>query len=140
MSQTNLIIEFKELEKKIGGDVFTDRIRTYLHSRITSYNVCYTKLLRVLSKQPRPNGPNLTILTNAGGPGVLAVDALITNGGALTEISPDAMNRITSYNVCYTKLLRLIVHETLLRAELLDLRRIVWSIALGALHLFPTDT
>src|SRR6185437_1922597 len=32
----------------------------------------------VLAKQPRPHGPRLAILTNAGGPGVLAVDALLT--------------------------------------------------------------
>jgi acetyltransferase len=45
----------------------------------------------LLAKQPRPNGPRLTILTNAGGPGVMATDALITNGGALTELTPEAM-------------------------------------------------
>jgi acetyltransferase len=50
-------------------------------------------MAEVLSKQPRPKGPNLTILTNAGGPGVLAVDALITNGGKLAEISPEAMQK-----------------------------------------------
>jgi acetyltransferase len=48
-------------------------------------------MAEVLSKQPRPNGPSLTILTNAGGPGVLAVDALITSGGKLAEISPSTM-------------------------------------------------
>ena len=49
----------------------------------------------VLGKQPRPSGPRLTILTNAGGPGVLATDALIANGGALASLSPatlDALN------------------------------------------------
>ena len=51
-------------------------------------------MAEVLSKQPRPKGPNLTILTNAGGPGVLATDALITSGGKLAEISPDAMQRL----------------------------------------------
>ena len=40
-------------------------------------------MAEVLSKQPRPNGPRLTILTNAGGPGVLATDALIATGGKL---------------------------------------------------------
>ena len=35
-------------------------------------------MAEVLAKQPRPKGPRLTILTNAGGPGVLATDALIT--------------------------------------------------------------
>jgi acetyltransferase len=50
-------------------------------------------MAEVLSKQPRPSGPNLTILTNAGGPGVLAVDALITSGGKLADISADAMEK-----------------------------------------------
>jgi acetyltransferase len=45
----------------------------------------------VLAKQPRPKGPRLTILTNAGGPGVLATDALIAAGGDLTEISPETL-------------------------------------------------
>lgn len=45
-------------------------------------------MAQVLAKQPRPQGPNLTILTNAGGPGVLATDALITGGGEMTELSP----------------------------------------------------
>ena len=34
-------------------------------------------MAEVLAKQPRPAGPRLTIVTNAGGPGVLATDALI---------------------------------------------------------------
>jgi acetyltransferase len=50
-------------------------------------------MAEVLSKQPRPKGPHLTILTNAGGPGVLAVDALITSGGKLAEISAEAMGQ-----------------------------------------------
>ncbi len=45
----------------------------------------------VLAKQPRPKGPRLAIVTNAGGPGVLAADSLITNGGELAELSPDTM-------------------------------------------------
>src|SRR5512137_3113786 len=48
-------------------------------------------MAEVLAKQPRPKGNRLTILTNAGGPGVLATDALITNGGELTELSPETM-------------------------------------------------
>jgi acetyltransferase len=42
----------------------------------------------LLAKQPRPRGPRLTILTNAGGPGVLATDELITSGGALAALPP----------------------------------------------------
>jgi acetyltransferase len=44
-------------------------------------------MAEVLAKQPRPKGPRLTILTNAGGPGVLATDALIRNHGVLAELS-----------------------------------------------------
>jgi acetyltransferase len=44
-------------------------------------------MAEVLAKQPRPKGPRLTILTNAGGPGVLATDALITDGGELANLS-----------------------------------------------------
>ncbi len=48
-------------------------------------------MAEVLSKQPRPKGPRLTIVTNAGGPGVLACDALITGGGELAELTPETM-------------------------------------------------
>jgi acetyltransferase len=45
----------------------------------------------VLGKQPRPKGPRLCIVTNAGGPGVLATDALMSEGGELAELSSDTM-------------------------------------------------
>jgi acetyltransferase len=45
----------------------------------------------LFSKQPIPKGNRLTILTNAGGPGVLATDALITNGGQLAHLSDETM-------------------------------------------------
>ncbi len=50
----------------------------------------------VLAKQPRPRGPRLTILTNAGGPGVLATDALITGGGELAEIAPETVEKLNA--------------------------------------------
>jgi len=48
-------------------------------------------MAEVLAKQPRPKGPRLTIVTNAGGPGVLATDALITGGGELAELTAETM-------------------------------------------------
>ena len=48
-------------------------------------------MAEVLSKQPSPKGPRLTIVTNAGGPGVLATDALITGGGELADLSAETM-------------------------------------------------
>jgi acetyltransferase len=47
-------------------------------------------LAEMLGKQPRPLGRRLTIVTNAGGPGVLATDALVAGGGELAELSTDA--------------------------------------------------
>jgi len=41
----------------------------------------------VLGDQPLPRGPKLAIITNAGGPGVMAADALIAGGGKLAELS-----------------------------------------------------
>ena len=54
-------------------------------------------MAEVLGRQPRPKGPRLTILTNAGGPGVLATDALVANGGELAELSPDTLNRLSEF-------------------------------------------
>lgn len=48
-------------------------------------------MAEILSKQPRPQGRRLTIITNAGGPGVLATDALITDGGELAKLTPQTM-------------------------------------------------
>jgi acetyltransferase len=48
-------------------------------------------MAEVLAKQPRPKGPRLTILTNAGGPGVLATDALLLEGGELSVLSPETL-------------------------------------------------
>lgn len=46
-------------------------------------------MAEVLAKQPRPRGPRMSILTNAGGPGVLAVDSLIAGGGVLAQLSAE---------------------------------------------------
>ena len=42
-------------------------------------------IAEVLAKQPRPKGPKLAIVTCAGGPAVLATDALIEAGGQLAN-------------------------------------------------------
>ena len=51
-------------------------------------------MAEVLAKQPRPRGPRLAIVTNAGGPGVLAADSVITNGGQLAELSEESMQQL----------------------------------------------
>ncbi|HZQ94258.1 MAG TPA: bifunctional acetate--CoA ligase family protein/GNAT family N-acetyltransferase [Candidatus Sulfotelmatobacter sp.] len=54
-------------------------------------------MAEVLSKQPRPRGPHLSIVTNAGGPGVLATDALMATGGELTVLSPDTIHALDDF-------------------------------------------
>ncbi|PZV01553.1 MAG: acetyl CoA synthetase subunit alpha [Leptolyngbya sp.] len=49
-----------------------------------------------LAKQPRPRGPRLSIMTNAGGPGVLATDALIRAGGSLATLSDASVNALNA--------------------------------------------
>jgi acetyltransferase len=54
-------------------------------------------MAEVLSKQPRPKGPRLTILTNAGGPAVLATDALVANGGQLAVPSETTLQALDEF-------------------------------------------
>lgn len=54
-------------------------------------------MAEVLSKQPRPQGPKLTILTNAGGPAVLATDMLIANGGELNTLAPQSLDALNHF-------------------------------------------
>ena len=46
----------------------------------------------VLGTQPLPRGPNLAVITNAGGPGVMATDALIARGGKLAKLSQKTLD------------------------------------------------
>jgi len=48
-------------------------------------------MAEVLAKQPRPRGPRLAIVTNAGGPGVLATDMLIGHGADLAPLSAETL-------------------------------------------------
>ena len=54
-------------------------------------------MAEVLAKQPPPRGPKLTIVTNAGGPAVLATDSLITSGGELTDLSKETFEEFNSF-------------------------------------------
>jgi acetyltransferase len=54
-------------------------------------------LAEALDKQPRPKGPRLAIVTNAGGPAVLATDALLTHGGELAELSSSTIAQLDAF-------------------------------------------
>lgn len=48
----------------------------------------------ILAMQPNPKGPNLAIITNAGGPGVMACDSLVSYGGKLAHLSRNSMRAL----------------------------------------------
>ncbi len=45
----------------------------------------------LIGRQKIPRGPRLAILTNAGGPGVMATDALLASGGTMARLSEATM-------------------------------------------------
>lgn len=51
-------------------------------------------MAETLARQPRPAGPKLVIVTNAGGPGVLATDSLVELGGELAELSKETITAL----------------------------------------------
>src|SRR6516162_4146151 len=51
-------------------------------------------MAEILSKQPRPIGPRLAVVTNAGGPGVLATDMLVTEGGKVATLSEETLQKL----------------------------------------------
>jgi acetyltransferase len=54
-------------------------------------------MAEVLAKQPRPRGRRLAIITNAGGLGVLATDALIESDGELARLAPSTLEALDSF-------------------------------------------
>lgn len=50
-----------------------------------------------LAKQPIPKGPHLTIITNAGGPGVLATDAVVLSGAEMTKIEQKTIDNLSKF-------------------------------------------
>ncbi len=47
-----------------------------------------------LAMQPNPTGPNLTIITNAGGPAIMATDHLLAREGKLSKLSNDTFQAL----------------------------------------------
>lgn len=51
----------------------------------------------LISRNKFPKGPRLGIITNAGGPGVMATDALISSNGVLAELSPATLEQLNQH-------------------------------------------
>ncbi|WP_437948482.1 bifunctional acetate--CoA ligase family protein/GNAT family N-acetyltransferase [Sorangium sp. So ce296] len=54
-------------------------------------------MAETLAKQPRPRNNRLCVVTNAGGPGVLAADALVAHGGELAPLSPEILGELNRF-------------------------------------------
>ena len=54
-------------------------------------------LAACLESQPLPAGPRVAIVTNAGGPGILAVDACVSAGLKVVEFSDDTRARLGAF-------------------------------------------
>ena len=52
---------------------------------------------KVLDSRKLPAGPRLAIVTSAGGPGVMATDALLQLGGELAELSEESMEQLNAF-------------------------------------------
>ena len=54
-------------------------------------------MAEVLERHPLPKGPHLAIVTNAGGPGVLATDAVVECGAKMAELSAETIGRLNVF-------------------------------------------
>ena len=70
--------------------VFDAALRRCGALRVTSITNLFA-MAEVLARQPRPRGPRLAILTNAGGPGAIAADALLASGGELASLTSETV-------------------------------------------------
>ena len=50
----------------------------------------------LLARQRTPAGPRLAIITNAGGPGVMAADELLEHQGELANLSPETIEKLNA--------------------------------------------
>jgi acetyltransferase len=50
-----------------------------------------------LSSQPIPKGDNVVVVTNAGGPGILATDALINSGLKMPDLAPATIKELKQF-------------------------------------------
>ncbi len=54
-------------------------------------------LTKVLANQPLPKGDRVAVMTNAGGPGILITDALVTHKLKMAELSDETISELKKY-------------------------------------------
>lgn len=76
-----------------ADDVFDAAIQRVGILRVETIGDLFN-LAEAFAKQPHPKGSRLAIVTNAGGPAVLAADATLLNGAQLAELTPDSIDKL----------------------------------------------
>lgn len=61
--------------------------------RVETINELFAKAA-ALAYQPAPAGPRVAVLTNAGGVGIMATDACISNGLKMAQLAPETVERM----------------------------------------------
>lgn len=64
--------------------------------RVNSISELFS-MASVLARQPRPRGPRLSIVTNAGGPAVLATDATVLNQAELAVLEDHTLEALNTF-------------------------------------------
>lgn len=79
-----------------ADDVFDAAIRRGGLLRVDSIDDLFN-MADVLGRQPAPQGPGLAIVTNAGGPAVLATDAALMYGAQMAELKAETMEKLNAF-------------------------------------------
>ena len=79
-----------------SDDIFDACLRRGGVLRVDTISELFDMIL-TLSKQPMPKGPNLCLITNAGGPAVLATDATSIYGATLATLSNDTISQLNQF-------------------------------------------
>lgn len=74
----------------VGTDTFLDQCGVM---RVTSVDELFDVAL-AFTKQPIPRGDRVAVLTNAGGPGILATDAVVSSGLTMARFEQDTLKRL----------------------------------------------
>ncbi|KKL91072.1 hypothetical protein LCGC14_1898340 [marine sediment metagenome] len=64
--------------------------------RVNTINDLFS-MNEILSKQPIPKGPHLAIVTNAGGPAVIATDSLIIHGAKIATLQDSTYEKLNEF-------------------------------------------
>ncbi|MBN2141373.1 MAG: acetate--CoA ligase family protein [Desulfovibrionaceae bacterium] len=64
--------------------------------RVNDVRTLFT-LARAFATQPLPQGPNLAVVTNSGGPGILAADACEKSSLSLVRPGPETLERLRAF-------------------------------------------